>query len=146
MIFAYAAALCKLQDWDGVCTMAKLALRFADHRQDIGEAYGVLAYGYRMLWDWQAAFACCMLSRAYQGAQAAEAEMELIRTESGKDFAQWNEADMLGAAVHRQIPLGPNEAVLEAMSEMVDILTEEGDTEEARQYAAMLYDLTGDGE
>ena len=146
VIFAYAAALCKLQDWDGVCTMAKLALRFADRRQDIGEAYGVLAYGYRMLRDWQAAVACCMLSRAYQGAQAAEAELELIRTESGKDFAQWNEADMLGAAVRRQIPLGPNKAVLEAMSEMVDILTEEGDTEEARQYAAMLYDLTGDGE
>lgn len=146
LYLSYANLLGQMEDWEEGCDVAKLALEYADCRQEIGEAYLCMARFYGMQKDWQAAYGCCLLSGRYQSRQAVDEEMDYILAESGRDFEDYSEVSLLGAAVQNGIPLGPSQTVLTALMKTMRIMIEEGDREEAQLYVAMMYDLTNDDE
>ncbi len=85
-----------------------------------------------------------LFSTAFEQSPAVTSELEYLKTERGQDFTDMDRETVVRTLQEHHLPLGPNEAALQALATSVAIARENGDLPTARECALRLYGLTGD--
>ena len=94
--------------------------------------------------EYELAAAELLFSTAFEQSPAVTSELEYLKTERGQDFTDMDRETVVRTLQEHHLPLGPNEAALQALATSVAIARENGDLPTARECALRLYGLTGD--
>lgn len=94
--------------------------------------------------EFELAAAEFLFSTAFEQSPVVGSELEYMKATFDRDYTQMDRGAVVDALREHGIPMGPNEAALQALATSIQIARANDDVPTARECALRLYALTGD--